>query len=501
MEDTSELGAAGYLRSHMESKWDPANPSSNELYKPADNVDYQRKGTVESSFGNSRLNFSYGPVDKLPFHFHNFVAQAGGAKENLRVLNDLTISDGQGHNLDLKSLLPKNGKAYIDPFYKNAEIAEKSLSDRVTGNVVVFGDPTAPSTVLTLFHELGHLQEPGETDEDVQKNERALYGKRSNPSDAVHVLQKERNAWAFALRMSRPFISKDPNIPLNRDAVRSLIHDNFLKAYSDQLRGHLPEWVFEIQDEIKTATIRQAVDSDIGQILAEQDLGLTQYDEKLEARCPLTPIDQATISLVISKPMYSLFGEERETTPATENQKALAMMCVEVYKKEMEIWRERSRQRADELMKNRRKHNYRVGEIPDWAQKSMHRGETAKILDYIAVGPFGPIGRYQVNFNTVHNKGEDDLEIQGNGYMFDEQARSFNKSYPAREDNNYVVARKDGRYEVVGKYSDIYEETEGLVDELLVRKGYTDPAEIHPMGWGGHVGWLKESTTQQPQKQ
>lgn len=123
--------------------------------------------------------------------------------------------------------------------------------------------------------------------------------------------------------------------------------------------------------------------------------------------------------------------------------------------------------------------------------KYEHLGEDAKVVDYITISPMGRGGQYRVGFITTNNMGEDDWETQGGGCIFNIKPQNLDKTWPYRMESNWIVARKDGKYELVGRYKDLHEEAKGFVEELLRKKGYTEPVEIEPMGFGAHVGWLE----------
>lgn len=319
MEDKQELVAAKYLKSHLEPRKVGVKPEL--LYKPVAEVDYKEKGEANFNIGKLRVDFSYGPVDRLPIVLYGELNLAGITEKTLRLINKLTIQDKNGRTLDLIDIMPPGSKVYIDPFYDSAAYKSPVLTDNAfvdpkTKRVVLLGDISVPRTILSLLHEAGHLNRlPESMEEAGSKREKALSTETISPSDAAFVLRMERDAWAFALRKLRPFLNKDPNSPLNKDAVLYEIHNFALKSYSNRLKEHLPDWVFKFEEERLTATLEKAVNGDLERILVEQDFGLKQEEGKQTVKDTLTLLDKVDASLFISKPAYGLFAREEMKKP------------------------------------------------------------------------------------------------------------------------------------------------------------------------------------------
>ena len=131
------------------------------------------------------------------------------------------------------------------------------------------------------------------------------------------------------------------------------------------------------------------------------------------------------------------------------------------------------------------------GYVPEGLRQHEHMEENPLVVDYVSVAPIGPRGRYSASFTATNVDFEGDRRTQSSAFMFDETAYKLDEPFPAKLDH-YIEGRKDGKYEIVGKYEDLYEEADGLMEDLLKHKGYEDPAEISFMILNSHTGHLKE---------
>src|SRR3989338_6098161 len=222
---------------------------------------------------------------------------------------------------------------------------------------------------------------------------------------------------------------------------------------------------------------------DAQEVLVRQDFGLNE-DNKRVVRDNLTPIDRITPDLVTAGRAYSFLGRDEEISPLTRGQVDLAITAVDVYREMQKEIRERAQARDAEFQKE-------FGNST--GSEYLHYGETTNLIDYVTVLPEGPGGRYLVSFLTTHVWGSDNRETLSSGFFFDEKVRGIDHGYPARNDSSWLVGKKEGKNQLVGRYGELHEEAEGLVGEMLQHRGFTDIAEIMPMGIDSHAGWLKDS--------
>ncbi len=128
--------------------------------------------------------------------------------------------------------------------------------------MVIYGNPALPNTILTITHELGHLNDSWqeknrESIREALREMDAFYPDAFWPGvgfkQAEVILRAERNSWAFVLSVLKPFINKSDSV-FPKNAVLDEIH-YALRAYSKELKsalGHIGKMVIEKAQSIKT---------------------------------------------------------------------------------------------------------------------------------------------------------------------------------------------------------------------------------------------------------
>lgn len=168
------------------------------------------------------------------------------------VIRDMILSDKRtGEEINLVKLLPQDIKYYVldnptlEPLPEDTE-GIKEMNSISKGLVTIEGNPFDLSTILSFLHEIGHRDDDkGEISTARRRLNRGYY---LNQQEASQILLEERNAWAFALKTLRPFITDK-----NRCYIRDYVHKYALKSYSDNTLI-APDWLIKFGKWVEKMT-------------------------------------------------------------------------------------------------------------------------------------------------------------------------------------------------------------------------------------------------------
>lgn len=118
--------------------------------------------------------------------------------------------------------------------------------------IFIGGDPTKLSTVLTIYHEIGHIIPPGNESASEARRKFNIFNnnkrKKLNLEEAEEIIKEERGAWAYALVQLKPLINKE-----NKEQVLNYIHDAALASYSNAFREKAdPGWIDRFMGWVKS---------------------------------------------------------------------------------------------------------------------------------------------------------------------------------------------------------------------------------------------------------
>jgi len=172
------------------------------------------------------------------------IKATGFEPERFKELKSFSLKN-KSSKADVFEILPEKYQIYFCPDEKNDRVESSVFVEQKL--VLITGDLSKPLTILSLFHEIGHLVDDkimGDKDkEERHKESRIRYNKAGQPikspddtgvykpteNDLVTILNSERNAWAFAIKKLKPFLK---NLNIDNQDLRVYIHDYALKSYS-----------------------------------------------------------------------------------------------------------------------------------------------------------------------------------------------------------------------------------------------------------------------------
>lgn len=231
-----------------------------KLEYPLKDIKYKNADSIEFKEADTSLSFSY---ESLPPHLlikspsemkelnredQKFIENLGlNEITNFRILRSFILSN-KDKKLDIFQLLPQEYKIYFNPY--NQE--KRSFAGEEF--MVIKGDFAKPSTLLALFHEVGHLLDLNRMNEETKEKyllarknytdiiyKLTVARKKSQNIPQEHIMEKtlavvinsERNAWALGLQLLRPFFK---GIGIEKDDAKMFIHDYILShGYSQQM--------------------------------------------------------------------------------------------------------------------------------------------------------------------------------------------------------------------------------------------------------------------------
>jgi hypothetical protein len=201
--------------------------------RPLGAVEYGPSGVVELKAEDVIFYYEYRPAEWLPVK--RGTKEPLGSEEDWRELSYLAIHDEKtGCTTELASLYPE---PHATAFRVSDVGWGGSYHDYASNQVALNCTLQSLFHFATLYHETGHANDkaanPHLYTDFVKRLEMAKLGDVASQS---LVLVKERNAWAFALKEMRPFLSKDPAAALSAAALQKFIHRACLQDYSDTFR-------------------------------------------------------------------------------------------------------------------------------------------------------------------------------------------------------------------------------------------------------------------------
>lgn len=186
------------------------------LQLPLAELDYDSTGEQYFEINGNKVLITFEAVpEKITPDFNSYITKYLAGRErnefpetyeidNWRRLSSFAYDDGAG-----KNILPEDYIFLINPS------AEYKGGLALTNNKVVLlgGDVTAPSTIITLLHEIGHIRTPKEKLKVTSESDRDHF--------LAERLQSERMANAFVLKNIRRFLKEGQ---LRDDVLLEVIH-------------------------------------------------------------------------------------------------------------------------------------------------------------------------------------------------------------------------------------------------------------------------------------
>lgn len=150
-----------------------------------------------------------------------------------------------GEKLDVMKLLPSD---YLLIFREDLKGERRQGSDFINKYCLISGDPSRPSVILGILHEIGHCDERENIKDDYA---RRMYGYDNSVLSAnignpffkmsarslKDILKSERNAWSFVLKNVKPLLGLGP---MDKESVDKYIHEFALTTYSNEIREKMP---------------------------------------------------------------------------------------------------------------------------------------------------------------------------------------------------------------------------------------------------------------------
>ncbi len=100
------------------------------------------------------------------------------------------------YEINIMDIMPEDCRALFDPKSNDLEKSGEYPEEKI---VTVYGDITEPKVILALLHEIGHIHAEPEK-----------YGKPFRKTNTnQEIVLSERKAWAFALRIIKPFLRQE----------------------------------------------------------------------------------------------------------------------------------------------------------------------------------------------------------------------------------------------------------------------------------------------------
>lgn len=259
-----------YLSKHLESE-KPVGDRPEFLLRPlVENITFQDGyGEIEAERRGVKLNIVYGPSNS-----HEAMDVAMGSlavldksraiKKGWKVLEKLTIVDEKGLEIiNLNELLRSQTapssfsqherritivfSATNAPDTQESKMGLERSLDGDHASILIENNITSPSTLLAMFHEVGHYKRS--LNKDLYKyltfartlNKKLLTKEDISDPDlnekiAEMVLREERGAWAYVLKTIKPLIRSGF---FNKEEVLSFIHERSLQTYSNFFRSFI----------------------------------------------------------------------------------------------------------------------------------------------------------------------------------------------------------------------------------------------------------------------
>lgn len=214
--------------------------SGSGLYKKMGNFD---KGEGVEEFGNDDYKLKYSVI-KTPFtegmnRLPRFsYSSTKPIEDEYCELQDYEFTNKAGGSLKLADIVPKDWKIVFN--YKR-DVCDGASADRSSKLILINGDISVVDGLLAMLHEVGHAQmldamadkELETYDKEREKFHRAVFKNEKLEKEILDkVILDERNAWARALKMLKPFIRTGI---IRKEEVANHIHKVALKSYSEAI--------------------------------------------------------------------------------------------------------------------------------------------------------------------------------------------------------------------------------------------------------------------------
>lgn len=143
---------------------------------------------------------------------HIFLKYGRDERKNFRRLLRYKLTNKTtGTIIDVLSLLPKDWQILFSTAEQPFRSGQVSVANHAS-KVVTIQDAAATSPLfgLTLLHEIGHARQYFAAGHWQAREKLSDENEVLLPSEAVDIVRVERSAWAFALRIFKPFIDFTP---------------------------------------------------------------------------------------------------------------------------------------------------------------------------------------------------------------------------------------------------------------------------------------------------
>lgn len=207
--------------------------------KPIGEIQYSESGGATVERDGLTLHLNYRGLDNI------IDKPQIEAKERLtaynkgyRKLTGFSLADNSGNELHLSDLVPDEWSLIFNPESPRYELA--GLANIRNKTILINGDLSIPEAILTAIHERGHIEKLSGKDPDELKEAMEKYfaceSLTNVPSteDLAYHLREERDAWAYAANVIRPF-TRGSNQIFTPDVVDNHIHER-LTIPSDRVR-------------------------------------------------------------------------------------------------------------------------------------------------------------------------------------------------------------------------------------------------------------------------
>ena len=197
---------------------------------------YQDNGIVDVEHKNLHLRFEYAAV---PHEVSSAFSERGLQEHDFFEVSNLTIQDVENDvERKMDEVLPPDFSVYFTLSEAGEETCYVVIEDK---RIVLFGDPSSPRILLSLFHEIGHIYE--------QKNEKKFAPEEYQDRKSVDVtsiakrVHSERDAWAFALKYLRPILTrtKDVDGAISADDALAFAKNVALHSYSEDAKDKVAQ--------------------------------------------------------------------------------------------------------------------------------------------------------------------------------------------------------------------------------------------------------------------
>jgi hypothetical protein len=228
-----------YVEKHKEGvNEEKLEAAIKKLAEPIGGIEYKDSDEVALENGPFALDFKYDGLEKdssaIP------VARGLALKpEQLREIKELHLSrSDRGKRLSLSDVIPGNFRVLFAP---NSREKWSDFANLTEKTIVLNGDVAAPSTLLALLHEAGHVHASPKEGADSFAPEPNQDRRTVNAVDVAKKLLNERDAWAYALRTIKPFLDqeKGEQFSITKDDALVFAKGECLKSYNDWAQGQI----------------------------------------------------------------------------------------------------------------------------------------------------------------------------------------------------------------------------------------------------------------------